>query len=173
MRPRPLAVLVVAALAAGGCVDLTPSDESPGIVDREASLALGPGDVKIVTRDGDFEMALVGREVVMRFSDRMLAKVERDLGAAGQQASGVGGWIERTVKGNVQKLLHKQMLIPVAAIDEARYEDGQIRLLAKGDKGRFDFIGSDKGERGSVMGGFAPADAERFVAAVNAAKARE
>lgn len=172
MRLRPLVALTAVALLAGACFDLKPSDDAPGITDRQPALALGPSDVQIVTRDGDFEMALVGTDVVMRFSDQAIAKMSRDLGPQSQQASGVGGWIERTVKGNVQKMLNKQMMIPVSTIDEARYEDGEIRLLSKSDKGRFEFFSSHKDGSKSVMKGFAPADAERFVAAVNAAKSR-
>lgn len=173
MRLRPFA-LAAAVLALAACFDLKPTEDTPGISDRQAALTLGPQDVRITTTDGDFELALVGRDVLMRFSDQMIAKLNRDLGPQGQQASGIGGWIERTVKGNVQQMLNKQMVIPVNAIDEARYEDGEIRLLSKSDKGRFEFFGSNGRDpkSKSAMSGFAPADAERFVAAVNAAKSR-
>jgi hypothetical protein len=173
MRVRTALALFTLVPALAACFDLRPTDERPGITDRAVTLPLGPNDLRIVSTDGGFELALVGSNVVMRLSDAGVAKLRRELSVSHADA-GVGNWIEQKVKGAVQGLVDKQMLLPVAAIREARYEGGEIRLIAGGDGRDVRFFGSseDHGGDGSVMGRFAPRDAERFVAAVRAAKAR-
>lgn len=168
MLTRRLLATVCVTLAAA-CGDVAPTDETPGLVARDSVLVLGDRDVRIVTEDGEYEMALVGERVVMRFSDQALAKLGSQLRPG--EASGVGGWIEGQVKGTVRSLLHKQMVLPVAAIDEARYENGEIRLLMRDGMRNFSFMGEvNQDGRPSLMSRFAREDAERFVAAVRAAK---
>ena len=173
MRVRTALALFTLLPSLAACFDLRPTDDRPGITKRATALPLGPQDVRIVSTDGGFELALVGTNVVMRLSDAGVARLRRDL-SVNQADAGLGNWIEQKVKGAVQELVDKQMLLPVAAIREARYEGGEIRLIAGGDGRDVRFLGSsdDHGGNGSVMGRFAPRDAERFVAAVRAAKAR-
>ena len=172
MRARTALALVTLVPSLAACFDMKPTAERPGITARMA-LPLGPDDVRIVSTDGGFELALVGTNVVMRLSDAGVAKLRREL-SVNHADAGVGNWIEQKVKGAVQGLVDKQMLLPVAAIREARYEGGESRLIAGGDGRDVSFFGSsgDQGGTGSVMGLFAPRDAERFVAAVQAAKGR-
>lgn len=125
MRIHCLPLLLFAVV---GCGDIQPTADAPGVTARDSSLALASGDVRIVTKDGEFEMILVGTRVLMRLSDQAVAKVRADMAPAEAAEGGVGGWIESTVKGKV-------------------------------------------GSR-SAMGGFERAEAERFVAAVRAAKER-
>jgi hypothetical protein len=173
MRVRTAVTLISIVPSLAACFDLRPTDDRPGITERTAALPLGPNDVRIVSTDGGFELALVGTTVVMRLSDAGVARLRREL-SVDHADVGVGNWIEQKVKGAVQGLVDKQMLLPVAAIREARYEGGEIRFIAGGDGRDVRFFGTsdDHGTNGSVMGRFAPSDAERFVAAVRAAKAR-
>ena len=173
MRARTALALFTLVPSLGACFDLRPTDDRPGITARAATLPLGPNDVRIVSTDGGFELALVGTNVVMRLSDVQVARLRREL-SVDRADAGVGNWIEQKVKGAVQDLVDKQMLLPVAAIREARYEDGEIRIIAGGDGRDVRLFGTsdEPGGTGSVMGRFAPRDAERFVAAVRAAKAR-
>ena len=169
MHIRSLVVLLVAVAA---CGDIQPTEESPGVTARDSTLTLADADVRIVTRDGEFEMILAGTRVLMRLSDQAIAKVRADMGPAEASGDGIGGWIERTVKGKVGQMLTKQMVIPVAAIEDARYEDGEIRLRMRGGTKPIAFFNkTDEGSR-SAMAGFERDDAERFIAAVRAAKVR-
>ena len=173
MRARTALALITLVPSLAACVDLRPTDDRPGITERAVALPLGPNDVRIVSTDGGFELALVGTNVVMRLSDAGVARLRGEF-SVDHAGVGVGNWIEQKVKGAVQELVDKQMLLPVSAIRDARYEGGEIRLIAGGDGRDVHFFGSsgDGGGNGSVMGRFAPRDAERFVAAVRAAKDR-
>lgn len=164
-----LAPLLLGVLLAA-CSDASSHLEDAGIATRDSVLTLGAHDVRIVSTDGQFEMAVVGERVVMRMSDLAVQRIRRELDTA-HAAPGVGGWIERRVKGTVQRVLDKQMVMPVSAITDARYEDGELRLTLRGGGEAIHLPGAG-GTDGRVNGRFARADAERFVAAIRAARER-
>jgi hypothetical protein len=168
---RPLAVLVVAGSLLAGCFDLQASDERPGFTAREPVLRLGAGDVRIVSTDGQLELALVGERVLMRMSDSAVARIRRDLDVStAAVGGGVGDWIEKSVKGTVQGVLDRQMVMPVALIRSATYEGGEIRIRMRGSDEPLFFPGA--GGQASTTAKFPPGEAERFVAAVEKARGR-
>ena len=167
---RSLAVPAL-ALALAGCVDTTPAEDRPGFAARDSVLQLREGDVRIVSTDGQLELAVLGDRVLMRMSDAAVAKLRRDLDTtAVASAEGVGSWVEKKVKGTVASVLDKQMVMPAALISEASYVDGEIRIRMRGSEEPMLFPGS--GGQASTTARFAPGEAERFVAAVQAARSR-
>jgi hypothetical protein len=187
LPPRPLAalaalaVLGVVALAACGrdrdtdvaqAGDPAPPATEPALTARRDTAVAADGDVLITSRGGEVELGLLGERVVMRLADAQLAKVRRDLDTAGAGAKrGLGGMIERTVKGSVQSMLAKQIEVPVNQVEDVRYEGGEIRFRLKHDP--VVSFNSVKVNKQNALSSFAPADAERFVAAVRARKEQQ
>ena len=158
------------ALAASGLVacrkDRDRAPENSKLARRDSALALGPGDVAIVNRDSSVEMAVVGDRIIVRLSDKTMAKVRRETDTSTVRDSGFSGSIERLVKSTVQSALSQQVTYPVADVTDARYEDGEIKLAVRGREPRL--FANTKVDGKRLMESFPPADAERFVAAVNA-----
>jgi hypothetical protein len=137
------------------------------IANRDTALKLGPGDVQIATTDSSMELALVGQRILVRFGERTREQIRRETDTNTVHDSGFGGSIERLVKSTVASALDKQIEYPLTDVREASYENGEIRLET--NRGRLL-------ERTQVHGkplsrSFAPQDAQRFVAAVQARKA--
>ena len=153
------AVLVVSLLVASACGHRDDANSfgaanGPGSTGRrDSALVLGPGDVRIVNEDSSVEMALVGQRIIVRLSDKTMAKVRRETDTMGIKDSGFGGSIERMVKRTVQSALGQQFEYPLAV------NGRQLRLLANTK------VGGKK-----LLESFRPDDARRFVAAVNAKK---
>jgi citrate lyase gamma subunit len=141
------------------------------VVQRAPLPALGPGDLVITTRGGQVDLALVRDRVLMRLSDSTMRDVRSDLDTRASTEKGFGGWIERTVKSGVSKVLEHQIEVPVADIRDVRYENGELRFDLR-NKTRLD-MRTIKVDDKPALESFAPADAERFVAAVHAAMRRE
>ena len=84
--PVVLAATLVAMLACGRKDNPNPDpginpDANPGAASegsashRDSALVLGPGDVKITNEDSSVDMAVVGQKIVVRLSDKTMAKV--------------------------------------------------------------------------------------------------
>lgn len=174
-RCAPAVVVLAAALAAAACGRGDRSAErakAPSAVftHRDSVLPLGDGDVRIVNTDSSVELALVGQRIVMRFADKTIAKIRAKTDTSTVKDSGFSGSLERLVKGTVQKALEQQAEYPLSAVREARYENGEIVLDVGG--GTPKLFQQTKVDNKPVMKTFAPADAERFVAAVKARKSQ-
>lgn len=131
---------------------------------RAGDPPLGPGDVRIASTDGGMILSLVGDTVRMRLGDSATAKMRRAVDTSGAPASGFGGFVSSTVKaavgGALSEVAHFAVLLPVREIKELRYENGELHF------GTGVRAGGRKGTSGNAR--FAPADAERFIAAVRA-----
>ena len=169
---RSLAVaLCIAVAACGRDRDSNPraSRNLGSLASRDSALTLGAGDLAIMNTDSSVEMALVGDRIVVRLSDKTMAKVRRETDTSAIRDSGLGGSIERMVKRTVQSALAQQVQYPLADIREARYENGEIKFdPAKGSEPRL--LANTKVGGKKLLESFRPDDAERFVAAVNARK---
>ena len=139
----------------------------PGLSHRD-SLVLGPGDVKIVNEDSSVDLVVVGQRIVVRLSDKTMAKVRQETDTA-KADSGFGGSIQRFVKRTVASALGQQVEYPLSEIRDARYENGEIILDANGDKQPRLLANTKVGGR-KLLESFRPDDARRFVDAVNAKK---
>ena len=179
--PVVLAATLVAMLACGrkGNPNSDPGinpDANPGAVSqgnaarRDSALVLGPGDVKITSEDSSVDMAVVGQKIVVMLSDKTMAKVRKETDTAAVKDSGFGGSIERFVKKTVQSTLGQQFEYPMSDVRDARYENGAIVLDVNGREPRL--LANTKVGGKKLLESFRPEDAQRFVAAVNAKKAR-
>jgi len=168
------AVLVVSLLVASACGHRDDANSfgaanGPGSTGRrDSALVLGPGDVRIVNEDSSVEMAVVGQRIIVRLSDKTMAKVRRETDTMGIKDSGFGGSIERMVKRTVQSALGQQFEYPLADVRDARYENGEIILDVNGRQPRL--LANTKVGGKKLLESFRPDDARRFVAAVNAKK---
>jgi hypothetical protein len=174
MPLRRIAVTIsLSALTLGAaCFDSIPdgSGDGPGIANRDSILVLAENDVRIVSTDRQLELALVGERVLMRMSDDALKRVRQELDTANiAQGSGAGAWIERRVKSTVQRALDKQFVIPVAAIEDVRFENDEIRIFMRGSESPVAFPGAIEGKV-SAKSTFNEADAQKFVTAVRVAR---
>jgi hypothetical protein len=163
-RVAPALVFGLALACGGGERSAKPRQS---ISDRDTALKLGRGDVQIATTDSSMELALVGQRIIVRFGERTREQIRRETDTGTVHDSGFGGSIERLVKSTVASALDKQIEYPLSDVREASYENGEIRLETS--RGRLL-------ERTQVHGrplsrSFAPQDAQRFVAAVQARKA--
>ena len=140
------------------------------VAHRDSALTLGPGDVQIVNEDSSVDLAVVGQQIIVRLSDKTMAKVRQETDTMGVKDSGFGGSIERLVKKTVQSALSQQYTYPLSDVRDARYEDGAIILDVNGHEPRL--LANTKINNRKLMESFPPEDARRFVAAVNAKKGR-
>ena len=176
-------VLVLTLLAAPACgrndnpnpdprvnPDVNPGRDPGAVAHRDSGLVLGPGDVKITNEDSSVDMAVVGQQIVVRLSDRTMDKVRRETDTANVSGSGFGASIEKMVKRTVASTLGQQFEYPLRDVRDARYENGQIVLDVNGKEPRL--LANTKVGGKKLMESFRPEDAQRFVAAVNARKAR-
>lgn len=169
--------LVVAAVACGGHDNpnpdtngnaSTPPPTQGSLTRADTALVLGPGDVKITNADTSVDMALVGQKIVVKLSDKTMAKVHEQTDTMGIQGSGLGASIEKMVKRTVASTLGQQMEYPLSEVKDARYENGTILIDVNGQQPRL--LADTKVGGKKLMESFRPEDAERFVAAVNARK---
>jgi hypothetical protein len=103
----------------------------------------------------------------MQLSDSLRNKVKQDIDTS--KKDGFAGLITRSVSGIVSDAMGFVVRIPVRDIEDARYEDGQIKLSTKGGKSKFSMGGGHDGRDHAT---FSEADGERFVAAVKARQAQ-
>lgn len=128
----------------------------------------------ITTTDGSVRLSLLRDRVSMGLSDSVLAKVRKDLdsSASKRPATGIAGSFAHMVTSTVSNAIGRRVERPLSEIDDVRYENGAIVFTFRGGK---PFIGFDNVKSGStgdskpVLQQFAPADAERFVAATRTA----
>ena len=166
---RSALVLTAALIGVAACRrDRDRAPENAKLVHRETALVMGPGDVRIVNADSSVEMALLGQNIVVRLSDKSMAKIRRETDTGTIKDSGLSGSIERLVKSTVQSALSQQVSYPLSEIREARYENGEIKLDVRGRQPRL-FTNTKVGGK-RLMESFRPDDAQRFVDAVNARK---
>ena len=143
---------------------------SGSLTRSDSALVLGPGDVKITNVDSSVDMALIGQKIVVKLSDKTLAKVHQQTDTMGIQGSGLGASIEKMVKRTVASTLNQQFEYPLSEIRDAKYENGEIELNVNGKEPRL--LANTKVDGKKLMQSFHPDDARRFVAAVNARKGK-
>ena len=163
---RAALLLVVGLPALAGCRRDRGEPENARLSRRDSALVLGEGDVAIVNTDSSVEMAVIGQNIVVRLSEKAMAKLRQETDTATVRDSGLGGSIERLVKKTVQSALSQQITYPLADVRDARYENGEIKLDISGRQPRLFANMKVSGKR--LTESFRPDDAERFVAAVNA-----
>jgi hypothetical protein len=179
MRTSPSIFLVSVALAtiAAGCsrgshersadsavktVEALPTPGGPA----QTSSTPDPDSLGITNKSGAVLLSVAHDSVSMGFSPATLEKIRRETDTAGA-GTGFGGMIERTVKSSVQSMLSKRVMVPVADIESARYEDGAIRFTYRTRPNGMK-LEDVKIDKEPVLESFSEDDARRFVKAVDA-----
>jgi hypothetical protein len=131
--------------------------------DDSASMpALGPNDVRIVSKDGSFEMAVVGDTVRMQLSDSVRRSVAQSIDTAADAKSDLGAAITRSVGKVVSSAMGFVVRIPVEDIENLRNENGHLRFDVRGGKVKVESSTDKSGSNAE----FSDEDARRFIEAV-------
>ena len=125
-----------------------------------------PDAVVIHTTDNAVTLALANDTVSMGLSDSTLNKARQDM-AKDTADKGMGGALSKLIQKTVNSALHSRIAYPVQDLESAKYENGAIVFTYRVKrKVTFDNVSSDHHK---ALQSFAPADAQRFVAAVDSA----
>lgn len=140
-------------------------------VQREApaATALGPGDVSILTADGSMDVILSGDKILVGLSPATVAKVRDELAKETGKETGLGAVIAGAVKSGVASAIGTHVSYPLSNVKEIVYDGRQLKLITK-DGDTHGLSGDSKDGNRKKPQEFEPADAERFIAAVNARK---
>lgn len=139
--------------------------EAPSLV------ALGPGDIRILSVDGSVDLVLTGDKILAGLSPEKVAKIRTELEtSSGKDTAGLGGSIAQIVKKTVAGAIGTHMAYPLADIRDIRYEHEQLVIISNnGHEKRL--FGNTKVNGRELSNAFRPEDAQRFVEAVRARKA--
>ena len=150
---------------------------SPGMPVRTGtndSTALEGAEVRITSTDGAITLAVLRDTVVMQLSDSLRQGVAQQVDSAtSPRDDGVGGMIANmvgsAVKAAVSTAMGVALRAPASQVTDLRYENGHLTFKVEGGSVKF----SAKGKSDGSGAPFAPEDAQRFMEAVQAAKARQ
>lgn len=174
-------VIPIAGAACGGSARDRASNGS-GASDsmlRSAPTPLGTvltgaaGDQSIVIHNtgNKVVLGLVRDTIYMGLSDSLLTSARTDMARERDSSGGLAGSFAGLIKKTVGNALGKRVSYPISDIQSVRYENGEIQFEYRNKHVlSFESISADNGK---VLASFAPADAQRFVAAVNAALKRD
>ncbi len=170
--PRQLPVVLVLTtflVGCGGHSDDASENASVHISTTHAESApLKDGDVRIDVQSGGVDLALIGDTISSGLSQTTIATAARETDSSTVKGTGFGASIEKMVKSSVQKGLGTRVGFPISDIKSAAYRDGKISFdFVDGHKKVFD---QAKINNKPLLESFSPADAQRFVDAVNARK---
>ncbi|MGI8508769.1 MAG: hypothetical protein ACR2MQ_05545 [Gemmatimonadaceae bacterium] len=127
-----------------------------------------PGQpIVIHTTGNEMVLGLARDTVYMGLSDSLLAKTRADMTKDRSDTGGMGGAFADMIKKTVGNALGKRVAYPIADIQSVRYDNGAIKFDYR-NKHAISFENVHT-ENKQVLAAFAPDDARRFVAAVNAA----
>ncbi len=127
--------------------------------------------MRIASTDGAVVYTLARDTVRMQLGDSVVRHVRQEVNAGADSASGTfAGFIKSTVAGAVGSAMGFVMKTPVRDIKSATYDNGELRIESRGGmmrNGTFS-VGRKDDTRGGDHTAFARADAERFIAAIDA-----
>ena len=137
--------------------------------DVPAQAALGPGDVQILTIDGQMDATLSGDKILVGLSPATVAKVKADLAKQSGPDSGLGAVISSAVKSTVASAIGTHISFAVRDVKEIEYKNGQLTLIMNnGDT--HGLQGDSKNGNKKEPAEYSKDDAARFIDAVNARK---
>lgn len=155
------------ALTVQGPADVA-AESPPGAAAGSDSLA--EGDVRIVTTSGGIDLALIGDSISTGLSPQTLRTVRAETDTATVSGTGFGAEIEKMVKGTVQGAVGKRIGFPVSDVREVRYDGERLVFEWTGEPRKL--FDNTKINGKPLLASFAPTDARRFAAAVNARRGR-
>lgn len=126
----------------------------------------GAGAVVIHTTDNKVTLSLAHDTVSMGLSDSVLNEAHQEM-VKDTNEHGLAGAFSGFIKKTVSSALRSRVTYPVQDIESAKYENGSIVFTYRQKRQMtFEDVGNkDK----KALASFAPADAQRFVAAVDSA----
>lgn len=171
-------LVCLASVVTSGVAGVTGCNKSQAAEDRpvERPILERHDQLAITTQDGTVVLALTKKNrVAMRLSDSLRQHVDAEMAqefARDPGESAFGRWVQRMTANLVSKGMGFELSVPVRDIEDARYEDGEIRFEYRRDRSwKFN---SFKRDGHSPLADFRPEDAERFVEAVrHAIRARK
>ena len=151
-------------------VEAPHAPEAPRAIAASGAIAhaAAPGEVRIVSTNGVAFLALRGEQVVAGLSDslRQVVAVEMKKEMS-KHESGLGGMIQNAVRSGVEKLLDKEIAVPVSEIRDIDYRDNRIVIVYKDGKSkRMVNFESIKHDDQHLLEQFAEDDARKLVDAV-------
>ncbi|MGI9090186.1 MAG: hypothetical protein ACR2GG_03660 [Gemmatimonadaceae bacterium] len=121
----------------------------------------------IHTSGNEMVLGLARDTVYMGLSDSLLAKTRADMAKDRSDTGGMGGAFADMIKKTVGNALGKRVAYPISDIQSVRYDNGEIKFDYR-NKHAISFESVHTNNK-DALAAFAPDDARRFVAAVNAA----
>lgn len=147
---------------------VTSRNTSGASASASASVAASAGDATVIhTADNAVVLGLAHDTVYMGLSDSLLTKTRAEMAHDGSDTGDMGGALAGFIKRRVGSALGMRVRYPISDIQSVRYENGEIKFEYRHKHAMsFESVSSD---RQKALAAFAPDDARRFVAAVNAA----
>lgn len=126
-----------------------------------------PGATSINTTDHKMTLTLAHDTVSMGLSDSVLADVKQQM-AKDTTEHGIAGAFSGFIKKTVASALHGRVTYPVQDLKDVKYQDGRIVFTYRQPREmKFEDVTIDHDKK--ALASFAPADAQRFVVAVDSA----
>lgn len=187
MRMTIVATSVTVAALAAVQLGCGTSESARSASDNTSSTAVGPSasatsttsratagatavpgqPIVIHTTGNEMVLGLARDTVYMGLSDSLLAKARTDMTRDKSDTGGMGGAFADMIKKTVGNALGKRVAYPIADIQSVRYDNGEVKFDYRNKHAiSFENVHTDNKQ---ALATFAPDDARRFVAAVNAA----
>ena len=166
-----LAIAIPVLAAACGRNDSKTNISGASFVARDTVRPLGPGDIRIANTDSSFELALIGDSLVTGFGSRVLREINAKTDTTRVEGNGFAAGIEKMVKGTVANAMSRELKFPLADISDVKYDDERLVFYGKDGKQMKLFENAETDHK-KVSETFSPSEAQRFVAAFKAKKAR-
>ncbi|MEO7082824.1 MAG: hypothetical protein ABI442_22785, partial [Gemmatimonadaceae bacterium] len=104
--------------------------------------SLGPGDLRIYSRDSSVDIVLLGTNLLAGLSPKMQGEIKAKMEAkTAKDTSSFGGSIAQLVTKSVAGAIGTHASFPLADIREVRYDDGHIVFDAN-DGTKHDLLGN-------------------------------
>lgn len=130
---------------------------------------LGPGDVQILTTDGQMDATLSGDKILVGLSPATIAKVKADMAKKSGPDSGLGAVISNAVKSTVASAIGTHISYAIRDVREIEYKNGQLTLIMN-DGDTHGLQGDSKDGNTKRPAEYSKDDAARFIDAVTARK---
>lgn len=148
-------------------------------VERQAPAAdaLGPGDVRIYSRDSALDVVLVGDRILAGLSPKTIDRVRTRVEASRtRDSSGLGAMIAGQVRSAVASNIGVHVMYPLSEVRDLSFRDGHLYLV-RTDGSETEVLGNVRVNDDAVGGRSGQGivvsedDAQRFIAAVRARQA--
>jgi hypothetical protein len=123
----------------------------------------------ITTTDNVASLLLTRDVLAMQLTDRTLARIARDADEDTEEHGFIGRLVSNVVRNTVTNVLRRSLEIPIDEVRSVEYRGGRMLITTEDGERIFSNVEVNDSD---VMENFARRDAEAFVRAFHAAKAR-